>query len=378
LNPSEYQSQHFLDSTKQDVQNSISMFKERNLNENSFCVMPFVNVILEPDGNIGVCRHKGHNFTFGNIRHQTIEEILSSPKVVEWRKEHITGSTTICETELVDRKCNLCPHLNKLLPFAEIQNITNPKILRLTANLNGQCNLRCQMCTIWQEPNGFYNEENFWSHARKKLFREIKEIDFLSGEPFIQDDTYKFINEISPINPTCQWSFTTNLHWKLTDQIKEELDKISIKYLLISIDSLEEKTYHKIRYPGNLNFVLDNIDKIVEYEKSRIERKLSHLNMRINFLIQKDNWKEIKMAINFCLEKKLPPFVSFLYGPQNLSLLDLDYKERTEILDFYFSTLSRQEILFSLRVIKPLIKSLNNIDYAHYLLTLSSITDDLK
>lgn len=365
---------NFLSRNKIDLENTQKLFQEKKLNQTSFCVMPFSNIILEPDGNIGVCRHKGCYFTFGNIREKSLEEIWESPEIQNWRKEHLSDNPVICKTELEDRRCNLCPELNKLLPFAEITNVVNPKILRLTANLNGQCNLKCQMCAVWKEPNGFYSEENFWIPARKKLFKEIKEIDFLSGEPFIQNDTYKFIDELSIINPECQWSFTTNLHWNLTPKIKTDLDKIKIKYILISIDSLIPDTYHQIRHPGKLDFVLKNLDNLLVYQNDRIEKNLGDLSLRINFLIQKENWREIKPATNFCLEKNITPFISFLYGPKGYSLLDFDYEQRIDVLDFYFETLSKDELLFSQRVIKPLIKSLNKIDYIHYLQTLQALT----
>lgn len=367
-------SKSFLEKTKTDLNNTLNWFSQMNLPKDRFCVMPFVNIILEPDGNIGICRHKGHNFTFGNIRDKSIDEIWESKEIQKWREEFLFSSAPqMCGTELTDRKCNLCPELNKLLPFAEIDNVKNPRILRLTANLNGQCNLKCQMCTIWQLPNGFYNEENFWIPAKEKFFQQIMEVDMLSGEPFIQKDTYRLIDEISSVNPECSWSFTTNLHWELNEKVITSLDKIKIKYLLISLDSLTPEIYYKIRYPGNLNFVLKNIDNIIEYQKDRIQNERSSLNLRMNFLVQKDNWKETKDIINFCLEKEIVPFISFLYGPKDLSLLDLKVEERIQILEYYFETLSKEEILFSQRVIKPLLRSLDKIDYSYYIQKFQSL-----
>lgn len=156
----------FLEKTKKKVIETLNLFEEMNLDKNTFCVMPFVNIILEPNGDVGICRQKGTSFTFGNIQNQSIDEIWSSQKIQEWRQGHLDGTPKICEVELVDRKCNLCPELNALLPNAEIDNIKNPKILRLTANLNGKCNLQCQMCNVWKMPNGFYTEENFWIPAK--------------------------------------------------------------------------------------------------------------------------------------------------------------------------------------------------------------------
>lgn len=366
----------FLELRKKDIANTLDLLKKHNRTSDSYCVMPFVNIILEPDGNIGICRHKGHDFTFGNIRDNSIDEIWQSARIQAWREEHLSGKPVICSNEITDRKCNLCPELNKILPLAEFDNTKNPKILRLTANLNGQCNLQCQMCTIWQLPNGFYNENNFWVPARERFFKEIVEVDLLSGEPFIQKDTFRLIDEISSINPNCSWSFTTNLHWRLNKNIINYLDKIKVKYLLISLDSLISETYHKIRYPGNLNFVLENLNELLIYQQSRVDNNLGDLNLRINFLIQKDNWREIKNMVKFSLNKNITPYLSFLYAPQTFSLLDLEYKERVNIIEFYISTLDRTELLFSQRIIKPLLRSLNKIDYACFIQQFQQLTSE--
>ena len=359
--------QIFLKNIKSDLENTLAIFEDKNLDKNKFCIMPFVNIILEPNGEVGICRHKGTEFTFGNLREHTIDEIWNSEQVVNWRKGHLSGDAQVCKIELEDRKCNLCPELNKLLPFAEIENTTNPKILRLTANLNGKCNLQCQMCHVWKLPNGFYTDENFWIPAREKFFKEIKEIDMLSGEPFIQADTYRLIDEVSSVNPDCEWTFTTNMHWKLTEEIKQNLDKIKIKNVIVSIDSLVPSRYKKIRYPGDLNFLLSNFEKFLVYEKERREKNKSALNVRVHFLIMKDNWDEVKEMIRFCINHQVTPFISFLYEPNQYCLLDLSENERKKILDFYFENLNASELLLIQRILKPLIKSLSKFDYTFYM-----------
>lgn len=357
----------YLNETKSKVLHTLDAFDEMGLDKNKFCVMPFVNIILEPNGEVGLCRHKGTEFTFGNVRNHSIDEIWSSPKVQEWRAGHVSGEASVCHKELVDQKCNLCPELNSLLPEADVHNIKNPQILRLTANLNGKCNLQCQMCHVWKMPNGFYTEENFWIPARERFFKDILEVDLLSGEPFIQADTYRLIKEISSVNSKCKWTFTTNMHWKLTGEVKNELDKIQIKNIIASIDSLKPDIYKKIRYPGDLSFVLENLDHMIAYERERKASGKSDLNIRINFLIQKDNWSEVKEMINYCFDRSITPFVTFLYEPDSYSLLTLEAKERARILSFYFETMNREELLMSQRVLKPLIRSLDPFDYAYFM-----------
>jgi len=205
------------------------------------------------------------------------------------------------------------------------------------------------------------------------FFKDILEVDMLSGEPFIQKDTYRLISEISAVNPECSWSFTTNAHWILNDKIEDLLNKIKVKNIILSIDSFEESTFAKIRKLGDLKFALKNIDSLIEYEKRRIENNLSPLNFRLNFLFQKDNRFELKNALQFCKSKGIIPFMTFLYEPNPFSMISASEDEKLEVLEFYFKELSKEELLLSMRVIRPLLGALDKINYRSMMLAIDEI-----
>lgn len=326
--------------------------------------MPFLNIILEPDGSVGFCRHKGTNHRLGNIKEQNWSEIWNGPAVKQWRKEFLEGKPVICAQELNERGCNLCPELAKLTPDNRdyYQETLDHPPLRFTANLNGQCNLKCQICDVWELPNGYYTEENFWAPARKEVFPFIKEMDLLSGEPLIQTDTFKLIDEVSKVNPECKWTITTNAHWSLNQKRKDYLDQITIKNLILSVDSLNPEVFSKVRSPGNLATVLKTIDDLIDYEQNRIERKLSALSMNLNFVVQKDNWTEVAQVIHFCLDKNIHPFVSFCYLPREYSLLSFNLDQRIKILQYYIETLTWGELTLTRRVTMPLLHSLPKLE----------------
>ncbi len=335
--------------------------------EKNFCIVPFTTIILEPDGQVGVCRHKGSDFPIGYIQKNTIAEIWNSAKVQQWRKEFLEGKPQICATEVRHQHCHQCTENNKLLDYIELREVQTQPILKLTANFNGKCNLQCKMCDIWMKPNGLYNDENFWTPAKKDIFPFLKEIDMLSGEPFIQPDTYRLMDEVSAINPDCQWMITTNMHWKFTDIIEAKLDKIKIKNLIMSVDSLIPEVYHKIRKPGNLEFVLQNIENMFAYQERRIQKGLEGFKFILNCTIQPDNWSEIENVINYCDSKKISPIITFAYQPESCSLLGLPETERISILRTLATTLSGYHLVRSMRVIMPLYDSLPAIDKAEML-----------
>jgi cyclic pyranopterin phosphate synthase len=45
---------------------------------------------------------------------------------------------------------------------------------RLDVRLNGKCNLQCVMCDVWSQPNGVYNQSDFWQYGRKEIFGKNK------------------------------------------------------------------------------------------------------------------------------------------------------------------------------------------------------------
>jgi len=333
--------------------------ESKGINPQAFCVMPFVTMILEPNGSVGFCRHKGTKFSFGNIKNQNIWEIWNGPKVIQWRNEFLNGRVEICKDEVSQRRCNECSQLNQILPDAVLEAIQPQRILRFTANFNGKCNLQCRMCDVWQMPNGLYDDINFWEPARKEIFPFLKEVDLLSGEPFIQSDTYRLIDEISQVNAQAWWTFTTNAHWNFNERIESYLNKINIKNIILSIDSLTPEIYAIIRPPGKLEKVLNNIDKLLLYNQRRIKSGGSNLNFKANFLIQKNNWHELGAMIDFCLDKTISPFMTFLYAPEVFSLLSLSEYERMKILHYYLEHLSKKQILYSRRILLPLFNSLS-------------------
>ena len=56
---------------RQEVQDNLSQFSERGFDKDTFCPMPFLAIILEPDGSVGFCRHKGTKHRLGNLAEQT-------------------------------------------------------------------------------------------------------------------------------------------------------------------------------------------------------------------------------------------------------------------------------------------------------------------
>lgn len=330
-----------------------------------FCIAPFTTLLLEPDGKVGACRHKGSEFPVGNILENSFEEIWNGAFIKNWRSEFLGGKPKICQSEVKDRKCNHCPDYNSIIDRTQIAIHQTKKPSRLAFNFNGHCNLECQMCHIWEKQNGLYDEIKFWDQLDFWI-DDLQVVELLSGEPFIQKDTYKLIDLISEKKPDAMWTITTNANWLLNDYIKGKLDKINFNSLIISLDCVTSEFYSKIRKKGNLEKAINTMRALKSYEKERFERGLSPLNIKINFLFQRDNWKDLALIGKFSIDEEVSIFRTFLYEPADLSLLTLSELQRQDILDWYFSNMNVTDLKNSMRVIRPLLDSLTPINKAFF------------
>jgi cyclic pyranopterin phosphate synthase len=304
-------------------------FSEKGLPKN-FCIVPFKNLIFNPSGKISVCRTKGTDHIIGSLENNTVNELWNNEQIVSWRKEFLSGKITTCSKEIAREHCNLMPENYLIWPEISLDGIQNNNPLKFTANFNGQCNLRCIMCNVWSMQNGYYDQINFWEKAETDFFPFIKEVELLSGEPFIQKDTYRLIDKIAAVNPDCIWSFTTNAHWKFNDKIRSYLDKIKIQNIIVSIDSLNPTRYAEIRKGGDLNFALETLESIIEY---RNNSQNHDMEITFHFVAMIQNWKEIYEVYNFAKSKKLKLIINNLIIPKEFSLDSLNDVEKLAIID---------------------------------------------
>lgn len=346
------------------------------ISRENFCPVPFSSLILNADGTVGCCREKGTEHVMGKIQNSSLEEIWNSPKLRSWRREFLEGKITTCSNEMKRLNCHKDRYNRELLSSVQPLEVQETPPKRLTPDINGKCNLRCPMCFIWSLPNGLWDNSELWTKGPKKFFPFLEQVDLLSGEPFIQADMYRLIDVISAVNPGCKWKFTTNAHWKFTEQIKEKLDLVHIDAISISLDSLDPQNYHKIR-TGNLEIALKTIHQLNEYRNERC-KKGRPFDLVINATIQRQNCFELKPLLDFCKDLSATPLMQYLFEPEKLSLSTLPEREKRQILKRYWDELTGDDWYFSHRVLNSLIDSLAPMGQKKIRLMYQGITRGLE
>lgn len=335
--------------------------------KNTFCATPFLNLVARPNGDINPCCLLEH-YVLGNIKNSSMSEIFHSDKAQELRSEFLNNNIKTCKANISARKCNEWD--NHLLPIVSF----NPKHpLKIDLRLNGKCNFECIMCEVWKKENGTFNEDNFWSKAREDIFPFIKEIKLLGGEPFIQSDTFKLIDEVYKVNPDCKWSIWTNGGWNPNKKIEGYLMKINIRSITLSLDSVNKETFEKIRLNSNFDQVL----KCLNFLTLLRNKKSSPFFLQADLCLQRDNWREVEDYLIFCLDKKIYPSFFFLFNPRELSLTEAPVYEIKNALRLFLYCFKKYENQKILQIVLPLIKLIpidDRIEFLEDLVNLAKLS----
>jgi cyclic pyranopterin phosphate synthase len=289
-----------------------------DVDQEAFCFYPFMQLLLQPNGVVSPCCWN-QSVILGQIPKDKLGDVWNGETLQALRKEFLDGKPRTCDMQMRHIGCHRASRRYSYdgLELTQVQ-AKGPR--RLDVRLNGRCNLQCVMCDVWQQPNGLYDESDFWKIGPTQIFPFLLEMDVLGGEPFVQSDTYKLIDMISAVNQKCSWAFVTNGHYKFTDAIRSRLDKITIRWMQVSLDSVNAATYSRVRVNGELARVLATIDELVEYRAQRAaKRRPFHLT--ISMCVQQLNWREIGAFFAFADRNEIQPILQFAYKPSEASLL---------------------------------------------------------
>lgn len=334
------------------------------------CPAPFTTLIVNPDGRVGFCRERSNDDVVGNIKEESLWDIWNGEKLRSIRREFLEGNIVTCKKQINDRRCNNQCFNQVILPYTDFSEVQNNPPLRFSPDFNGECNLKCMTCNIWQLPNGLYDEIGFWDMAKEKLYPFVKIMDPLAGEPFIQKDFFRLIDMMSSINPECAWRFTTNAHWKFTDKIKNALDKVKHIYgFIISVDAATPETYAKVRAPGSIHIVWETTKKIIEYRNERAEKlgPEQKFGITVAMALHRGNWHEAPQFMRWGHSLGVEPALQGVYFPEEISIFKIkDLEERKKIIEYFIKEMDYKDLIHIYRIFTPLINSLGKeLDYKY-------------
>lgn len=314
-----------------------------------FCFYPFTQLLLQPTGVISPCCWN-QDVVLGTVPQEKLSDIWNGQKIRELRREFLDGKPMMCRTQMRHVGCHRWSRRHDSPKIEQLTEQVSGWPRRLDVRLNGKCNLQCVMCEVWKQPNGLYDQSDFWTLGPEKIFPYLKEIDVLGGEPFVQADTFRLIDEVVAVNKDCQWAFVTNASYKFGPAIRRRLDQINIRWLQVSLDSVNPETYSKVRVGGDLEKTLAALNDYLNYAKERKDQGRA-FKVTLSMCVQRLNWQEVGDFLAFAQYMNLHPELQFAYIPEAMSLLTLPEGERARVLQ-YFSEIAA---MFGSNVVAPVL-----------------------
>lgn len=169
----------------------------------------------------------------------------------------------------------------------------------LRVSVTDNCNLRCIYCMEEKDNKFLQKDEKLTDDEIYRIVKEsaqlgIKKVRITGGEPLVRPGISNLISKINSIQSIEEIYLTTN--GILLADILDELAENGLKGVNISLDSLKEDRFNKLTRLGNLNKVLQAIDKAISLG----------IKVKLNTVIVNDiNKDEIIDFVNLTKEKPI-------------------------------------------------------------------------
>jgi len=215
--------------------------------------------------------------------------------------------------------------ITELCRILKITNLNMPLPLWVNLEPTTKCNFNCITCSrISLSPSRLNKSLSF--NDFKHIIHEIPQIKRIHmqglGEPLLNQDIWKMAKYANAKGI----KLTTTINGSLINP--QNVDNL-LKYfsgIAISIDSVNEENFNKIRIGGNYRQLIANIRFLLE-RKNRLNAKTIIIS---NYVVTHLNFSELEDYLKFCLNFQLHSNIDEiknLYCPYQRQ-----YKEETEFI----------------------------------------------
>jgi pyruvate-formate lyase-activating enzyme len=308
------------------------------------CYYPFVYFGILAGGDIFACCPTWVPKKLGNILSDTVDEVLNNPDRVIMQNN--------MRKSIFDDCNDYCPQLSSLLtdvknqywsivPLEQLENYVQTVPYQIVFSYDPSCNLQCPSCRnelIYFDPSDLEDQRgqqilkihNRAKELVNKLLYENKKviIDITgSGDAFASPLYWNYLLELAnnPIPENLKLTIRTNG----VLMTKEKWDKLRplwpiIHRVEVSVDAVNEDTYKIVRKNGNFIKLKKNLEHFDELVFNGAFPNL--VDWITSFVVQKDNYKELKEYVNWQLTFKSQQKICFLLIAQWQHLSDKQYK----------------------------------------------------
>lgn len=292
------------------------VFFNKNVTVKHHCDIAWNTLGVNQNGNIFICESPSWIPVFvGNLLEtENIYDILNSKAAQQIRQEILAGRYFYCNNKL----CVFFDYLDKsaytlksddIAPLEYKSNIktTVDKIpTKIIFDFDYTCNFKCPSCRTevinWNDHHIIKpTNDKLVDRIKKEIIDKISDqpitIRWAGGEPFMSESYIDLLDYIiASGKQNIQNIIQTNGSLLQQKQILVKRLLPYIKELRISFDAGTEETYKKIRVNGNWSRLIDN----ARWVKEVISISKYNTKLTADFVVQKDNYKEIPLFVDLC------------------------------------------------------------------------------
>jgi radical SAM protein with 4Fe4S-binding SPASM domain len=348
----------------------------------SFCVLPWIHLNVQPNGDIYPCCMAPYGKSIGNTTDNTLEEIWNGDDMKTIRKEMLVGERPkLCERcFLIEDSGLLSPRnthnhffdkdVNDLIKDTNPETGHNDKFVLKYWDFRWSniCNFKCRMCGVFSSSKWYEDEGalygtvlknngllHFNGESKEDIFNcvdrfinDVEEIYFAGGEPLIMDEHYIILEKLIAAGRTnVRIRYNTNFShikfkkWDLHGLWSHFLNDPNGRIMLFASLDAVGKLAEVIRNGTKWNSVYENIKSCVDKGMEvHISPTISILNIfHINELID----MAITVGVNpntVSLNNLLttPPWYDIRILPENLK------KDLMDKLRSYLETIESSHV----------------------------------
>ncbi len=302
-----------------------------------FCYAPFGSIFISYNGRVSPCYACKAG---GSLTETTLNGIWHGKEYIAlrdaFRKGEIPEACSFCKDHLING------NYGSILANKYDHYMMTAKEFPIIAELelSNICNLECIMCSGTLSSSIRKNREkqlpvaqnlpNNFSEQFLPFLKKLKVLELTGGDPFMIDLYYEILDSSEKLNPNLNFLVTTNAN-TINEKVAVLLEKNLKLSFNVSIDSLEDKTYSKIRCNGSLNKALRNIEYFSAYTK---KHKTS-----LGFLVcpLRQNWKELPSFVSFANSYQATLSYHVVFKPAQHALWSLEAKQLEDIVAYLSS-----------------------------------------
>lgn len=361
----------------------------------SFCIAPWANVHILPEGQIFPCCMTYPLGDFGSIAGSTIESALNSRGFKEIRKQFLAGEKPKVCNRCFSKELHGLPSYRNTMNTAMKDNfelvmdtkadgsIAKHKIFGFDIRFSNVCNFKCRTCgpqvsTSWHEdyvklePSYSLPKtlrlDSLSSEILKEVMghlKSVKEIYFAGGEPLLHSEHWEILEELIKVgNREVVIKYSTNLSqltFRKWDAIKLWSQFQNI-YIYASVDGSYERgeyirkgqnwqntvnNYLKIRFflPKLNLYILNTISilnawHLPDFHREWIEHDFIYPSeFHFNFVtyptylsVQVLN-KELKQSVQTKVEKFILDLKKLSFDDERLDTISANYKALVDFMN---------------------------------------------